>query len=59
MKTTTQDRSLKLDQASGFLHQSQSKVIWVDFVSKQRMTKPRTRVVIAANRSCILLRKKS
>jgi hypothetical protein len=59
MKTMTQDPSLKLDQLSGFLHQSQSKVIWVDFFSKQRMTKPCTRAVIAANRSCFLLRSRS
>lgn len=59
MKTTIQDPSLKLDQVSGFLHQSQSKVIWVDFVSKQRLTKPFTHKVIAANRSCFLLRRKS
>lgn len=37
----------------------QSKVIWVDFVKKQRIAKTCTGSVIAANRSCFLLRKKS
>ncbi len=59
MKTITQHPSLKLDLSCGFLCQSQSKVIWVDFVNKQRMTKPCIRAVITANRSCFLLRKKS
>lgn len=59
MKTMTQDRSLKLNQLSDFLHQFQAKVIWVDFVSKQRLTKPCASAVIVANRSCFLLRRKS
>lgn len=58
MKTMTQHQFFKLDLPYGFLCQSQSKVIWVDFVNKQRMTKPCKRAVIAANRSCFLLRKK-
>jgi len=38
---------------------SQSKVIWVDFVKKQRIAQTCTGSVIAANRSCFLLRRKS
>lgn len=38
---------------------SQSNVIWVDFVKKQRKAQTCTGSVIAANRSCFLLRRKS
>ncbi len=58
MKTMTQDFSLSSEQHSGFINQIQYKVIWLNFVNKQRMTKPFTQVVILANRPCFLLRRK-
>ncbi len=56
MKKLSKPSPQVLYQAS---QNSQPKVIWVDFVKKQRIAQTCTGSLIAANRSCFLLRRKS